>query len=193
MFELGVVEVCVEAAFFEEFGVSAFLDDVTLVHDQDKVGVLDGGQTVRHDERGLVLHKFFERLLNLDFGTRVDGRSRFVQDKHRRVGEHYAGDAEQLLLTLRNIAAVVAENGVVAVFEPRDEAVDMRRFRRRDNFFLGSGGIAERDIVADGAFFQPRVLQYHTVRQPQRFARYGRYVLALHADNAAVRVVESHK
>ena len=72
MFELRVVEIRIESAFFEQFLVRAFFYDVALVHNEDNVGVFDCGKAVRDDKRRFVLHKFFKRLLNLDFGAGVD-------------------------------------------------------------------------------------------------------------------------
>lgn len=72
MLELRVVEVGVEAAFFEELAVRALFDDVALVHDEDEVGVLYCGQAVSDDKRSLVLHKLFKCLLDFDFGTGID-------------------------------------------------------------------------------------------------------------------------
>ena len=64
MLELRVVEVEIESAFLDELLVRAFFDDVALVHNEDYVRILYGGEAVRNDERGLVLHKFFKRLLD---------------------------------------------------------------------------------------------------------------------------------
>ena len=50
MLELRVVEICIESAFFEQFVVRAFFDDVALVHNEDNVGVLDCGKAVRDDK-----------------------------------------------------------------------------------------------------------------------------------------------
>ena len=46
-----------------------------------------------------------EGLLNLQLGARVDGGRRLVENQHRRQAEHHAGDAQQLLLPLRELAA----------------------------------------------------------------------------------------
>src|ERR1035437_11173492 len=43
LFELGIVEVEVEALPGDEIVVASLLDDLALVHDQDLVGVADGG------------------------------------------------------------------------------------------------------------------------------------------------------
>jgi hypothetical protein len=45
-----VVELGVQAAGGQQFGVGAALDDPAAVDDQDLVGVADGGQAVRDDQ-----------------------------------------------------------------------------------------------------------------------------------------------
>lgn len=109
------------------------------------------------------------------------------------MGEHHARNAQQLLLPLRNIAAVALEHGVVAAFESHDEAVNVRSLRRGDDFLFGGVGLTERNVFADGAFFEPGVLQHHAVGEAERAARYARNVLALDADYAAAGVVKTHE
>jgi hypothetical protein len=53
--ELGGVEVGVGAVGGQELVVGAVFDDVAVFHDEDEVGVSDGGQTVSDDEAGAVL------------------------------------------------------------------------------------------------------------------------------------------
>ena len=93
MLELRVVEVEIESAFLDELLVRAFFDDVALVHNEDYVRILYGWEAVRNDERGLVLHKFFKRLLDFEFGAGVDGTRSLVEYEHRRVSEHDSCDA----------------------------------------------------------------------------------------------------
>src|SRR5690606_36410268 len=45
--ELELVEACVEAALAEELVVGTGLAELAVVHDEDAVGVLDGGEAVR--------------------------------------------------------------------------------------------------------------------------------------------------
>ena len=41
-FELGVIEICVESAFCQEFFVSSLFYDIAVFHNQDQIGVADG-------------------------------------------------------------------------------------------------------------------------------------------------------
>ena len=53
--EADFVEVVVDAAEGEQFVVAALFDDLTLVHDQNLVGVDDGGEAVGDNKRGAAL------------------------------------------------------------------------------------------------------------------------------------------
>ena len=62
--ELGRVEACVGAVGRDELIVTALLDDVTVLHDQDGVGVADRGQTVGDDEARAALAQGVHGLLD---------------------------------------------------------------------------------------------------------------------------------
>lgn len=70
--KLAEIKVMVEAFLREKCGVIALLNDLAVFHDEDHVGGLDGGESVRDDERGSSLHHLRERILNLELHTRVD-------------------------------------------------------------------------------------------------------------------------
>jgi hypothetical protein len=48
--KIGVVQLGVVATLSHQVVVDAFFDDVAVVHDDDAVGVLDGGQAVGDDD-----------------------------------------------------------------------------------------------------------------------------------------------
>ena len=50
----------------------ALLNDVSVTEDQDHVGVLDGGKSVRDHEAGAIFHQGVHSLLNFDFCTGVN-------------------------------------------------------------------------------------------------------------------------
>jgi len=52
--EIGVVQFGVVAALGHQVIVGAFFDDPTVIHDDDAVGILDGGQAVGDDDGRLV-------------------------------------------------------------------------------------------------------------------------------------------
>jgi len=76
--ELAIVQVAVELATCHELGVRTVLDDRTLVHNQDEVGVTDRGEPVRDHEAGTALHQAAHRLLDERLGAAVDRTRRRI-------------------------------------------------------------------------------------------------------------------
>jgi len=66
------------AASCQQLSVAALLYDVAVVHDQDEIGVSDGGEAVRDDEARPVGHEVVHGLL--DLGTKAFFHDHFWQD-----------------------------------------------------------------------------------------------------------------
>ena len=69
--KLAVVELCIESVLREQLFVRTLLGDLAVFHNENAVGVADGRESVRHDERGAPLHERVERILNLQFRSGV--------------------------------------------------------------------------------------------------------------------------
>ena len=69
--KLAVVELRIESVLREQLFVRALLGDLAVFHDENAVGVADGRESVRHDERGAPLHECIERILNFQFRSGV--------------------------------------------------------------------------------------------------------------------------
>ena len=80
--------------------MGAALNHVAVVHDENHVGVADGGEAVRDDEARAPHGQRIHGLLDEFFGAGVDGGGGFVEDEDRSVLHHGAGDGEQLALSL---------------------------------------------------------------------------------------------
>ena len=98
-FKLCVVKPAVEAVFREQLFVVALFNDVAVAHNENFIRVPDGGETVCDYKAGASLHHFVEGLLDTDFGERIDGGGRFIEDQDGRKVQHDSGDAEELLLS----------------------------------------------------------------------------------------------
>lgn len=171
----------------------SLLDDVAILHYEDNIRLADSGKAVSNDEARSALHHLREGVLNLDLGSRIYRGSSLVQDKHRRQAEHYARNAEQLLLTLGKASAVLADDRVVSLRHSLDEAVRVGSLGGGDYLLVGGVRLAHDDIVADSSGFQPGFLKHHAVAFTQAAARYIPDIAALHADGTAVYVVEAHE
>lgn len=67
------------------------------IHDDDPVGVPDGGEAVGHHEHGPSQQQTAQCLLDKGFGVVVEGRGGFVEDEYPRVADEGSGDGQALL------------------------------------------------------------------------------------------------
>ena len=148
---------------------------------------------MRHDEARAPFHHTGEGSLYLLLGTRVDRGGRFVEDKHRRQAKHHAGDGEKLLLTLGQAAAILADDGVVALGQSADEAVCVGSPCGFDHFFIRRVRTSHFDIFTDRGGFQPRILQYHAVVFAEALSGDLPNILAVYRYDAPINVVKSHE
>src|SRR5207249_11181964 len=72
--KLHAVEARVDAVAGEQLAVRSLLAQLALVQDEDAVGVLDGREPVRDDERRPPLEQLHERVLDEPLGLGVDAR-----------------------------------------------------------------------------------------------------------------------
>ena len=191
--ELAVVELGVEAALRQQGIVVALLQDAAVLHHEDDVGLPDGGKAVCHDEAGAALHHPGKGCLDTHLGAGVDGGGGLVQNQHRRQAEHHAGDAQQLLLALTDVAAVLGDDGVVALGQAADEAVGMGCLGRCHHLVEGGVRLAVGDVLPHGAGPEPGVLQHHAVAAAQGSAGHIPDVGAGHLDGTAVHIIEAHE
>uniref|UniRef100_A0A0B7K5W6 Uncharacterized protein n=1 Tax=Bionectria ochroleuca TaxID=29856 RepID=A0A0B7K5W6_BIOOC len=105
----------------QQLTVRAPLDDGPLVHDEDLVGGDDGRQPVGDDEHGAALAQLPQRRLDEGLGLGVDGAGGLVEDEDGRALEEGAGDGDALDLAARQLDAVLADGGAVALGEGVEE------------------------------------------------------------------------
>ena len=61
------------------------------------------------------LHHPVKGFLHPDFRQSIDGAGGLVQDQHRRIHQHHPGNTKKLLLALRQISAILADQSVIAL------------------------------------------------------------------------------
>ena len=145
------------------------------------------------DEAGLVPHQRPHGLLNEGFCADVHVGGGFVQDQQVGGLQHGPGNGHQLLLPLGNVHAVLGQQGVVALGQPLDHAVDVGGLGRFDHLFPGRTGVSVGDVVVNGAVEQPRVLQHHRERAPQAGTGHMVDGLAVDGDRPGLGVIEAHE
>lgn len=75
------LQACVQSAHRHQLSVGALFGNAPTLHDDDPVGMLDGGQAVRNDQGGTSLHQALQGVLYQPFGFGVQRRGGFVQDQ----------------------------------------------------------------------------------------------------------------
>ena len=70
--KLAVVQRCIKAVCREKCFMTSLFDDVTVLHYENHVRFLDGGETVGDDEGSPSLHHGFEGVLNFKLGSGID-------------------------------------------------------------------------------------------------------------------------
>ena len=146
------------------------------------------------DDKGRsALHEPAERILNLHFGSGVDGRGCLIEYEHRRMRQHDARNAEELLLPLRKISAGFAYHGIIAVRKPFDKIVGVGCRGGGDYLIFACIGPAHCDVFTDGALLQPGFLQNHAELSAQLTPGHGLGVCSVHQYPAADGVIKAHE
>src|SRR5919107_776286 len=190
---LGHVQLLVEALAAHKLVVSALLDQLSVVQDQDEVGVADRGEAVRDHERGAPDHQAFPAVQDDGLRPRVDGRRRLVQDADRGVFQKGPRDADALAFAAGELGPALAEYGLVLVRQAHDEVVGVGVSRRPDDVIHARPEPPVEDVFGYGAREQQRFLQHDADLPAQRRERQLAKVDAVEQDAASRRVVESGK
>ena len=95
---------------------------------------------------GAALREPLERELNLLLGFGVERGGGFVEEENGRVLEQGPGDGEALLLSAGKETALIADQGLVALWLRHDEVVRISRLRRGLDFFLRRIEPAKLDV-----------------------------------------------
>ena len=135
-------------------------NDATVLHHGDAVGRTNGRQPVRDDQRGAPRHQPFERAQERCLGLGIERTGGFVEDENGRVLQHGPRNRQPLPFAARERGAALAELGVVARGQTRDEVV--RLCRAGSGFDLRARGVApaDRDVLGDRPRKQERVLEH---------------------------------
>ena len=144
-------------------------------------------------EAGLALHQLQHRRLDLALRGSVHVGCGFIKNQHPGVVEHCTGDGQKLLLSLGDVAAILADDRIIAVRKTHYERVDVGLLRNADNIFQRGVLRSVGNVLVHCAPEEPCILKHHCVGRPQ--ARAGIFLLIspVHEDASAVAVVEAHQ
>ena len=107
----------------------AALDDASVVHHHDLVGLGKGRKTVGDHNGGAPRDQMLDGVLDQMLGLRVHGGSRLVKHQHAGIAEHGTGDGDTLTLAAGKAYAALAQQRVVAVGLTDDKFVGVCHVR----------------------------------------------------------------
>src|SRR5207253_78365 len=113
--------------------VRALFDQLTLVQDQNDIGMADGREAVRYHEGGAPDHKMLQRIKDdgLRFGVNRGGW--LIQDENRSVLEKGARHGDALALPAGELRAALTEQSLILMGQSHDEIVRVSRLGRLNN------------------------------------------------------------
>ena len=149
-----------------ELGAGALLNDPPAVEDGHQRGPLDRGQPVGDEDAGPGREQSVRRGHHAALRERVHARGGLVEHDHAHVTHQQAGEGDELLLPRRERRAAGTEQGVQAVRQTGDPAVQTQLHHRRLDRAPRDVG-EEGDVLGEGAREDLRTLRDHTDGTPK--------------------------
>src|SRR5258706_1778406 len=81
--------------------VTSAFNNFPIINDKNFISVTHSGETMRYDNKCLVLTETIQTLKDFVLGLRINRRGRFVQDQHPRVAEKRPPQCDPLPLPIR--------------------------------------------------------------------------------------------
>ena len=192
--DLGFKDLAVDRVRLKQVVMRVKCVDLSVVHHDDAVRVLDGRDALGVDDLRRVRDLLAEGALDFRFGRGVAGAGGVVQDQDLRGLKERSRDAEPLALSAGDIRAALLDHGLIAVRHACgvfDELVRAGEVRRMAAFFLRGVILAPAQIVEHRAGEERVLLQDDGDGVAER-----RQVVIAHVDAAdlhaaGVRVVEA--
>ena len=131
------VESEVDSSLLEQLGVGSGLCYCSALYHCNAVGVVDGGETVSDHDARPALPGLVQSLLYYLLALCVQGRGGLVQEEDFGVPHQSTGDGNALLLAPRQLGALAAHVGAVALQE--EESVSLLASYRPSSTYLRQG------------------------------------------------------
>src|SRR5579863_1440239 len=191
LFVLELVEAVVDAALGEQFLMGALFAEAAFVEDEDAVGVLNGAETMRDDERCAADEQTVERFADQEFGLRVNAGSCFVENEEARIVCEGAREIDELPLADAERGAAFVDGGGDAFGQRGDEVGQADFVASAENRFAIDARRAEPNIGLDRAAEEERILKDDAEHAAQVLNIDFADVDAVEEDLTALDVVET--
>ena len=139
--------------------MAALFADAAFLEYIDMVGLFDGAQAMRNDDRRSAFEKLGHGLMQFVFGFGIESRGSFVEYHDFRVCYDHAGDRHSLPLPARQAHALSADDGVKSLGQFVDSAFQLSNLKGFPEFAI-IDRFAECQIRSNRVIKQNRMLQY---------------------------------
>ena len=173
--------------------MTAALGYITVVQNNDAVGVAHGRKTMGNNQNGAVFHQIINGLLHDFFRFVIERRSRFVQNQNRRIFNKRPCDSDSLLLSARNQNAALADLCIQALIECADKFVETGSFKHFFQTLFRNIGAAEQNIFSDGAAKQEVILKNNGNIATQTLQIDVADIRAVNGNRAVVHIIKARQ
>src|SRR5713101_5551189 len=191
--ELGVVEPGIHPFMSDQRLVGPVFDDMSVVHDNDSIDAMDGGEAMRNDDRRPPFREIVQCLTNLDLGLRVDIGCGLIEHDDRRVLQDHTGYRYTLPLSDGELDAALSDPGIVPVRKSHDKVMRTGHLRRRLNLVLPGHEVTVQNILSHRAIEQEWLL----LNQPDLTSKKGQRqfadIVPIDGDGSLRHIVKPHQ
>ncbi len=131
-----------------------------FVHDENAIGALNGGETVRYDERCAPGDHAVQSFPNAQLGFRIHAGGGFIQDENPRIMRQRARKPDKLLLTGGEAIASFTNRRIKLLRQLTDEVEQVYLFGRHADLLSPDLFRAQPDVRSDGAGEEIRILKH---------------------------------
>ena len=171
----------------------SLLNDISVLHHQDQICILNGRKSVGDNKAGPSLHQVIHSLLDLHFCSCINGRCGLIQNQDLIVCQDRSCNGKQLLLPLRNITGLLIQDHLIAAGLLHDKVVDMGRFCCCDHLFIRCVQSSVADIFHNGSGKQPSVLQHHSEHLTEIAAVEVPDIMSVNLDASSIYIIKTHQ
>src|SRR5712692_2145902 len=156
---LELVEAVVNATLREKFLMRTLLAQAPFVEDEDAIGVLNGAEAVRNDERGASREQAVQRFADLQLGFGIHAGGGFVENQEAWIVRQGARKINELALTDGEGGAALIDTRGGAVGEGANEIAEANFVESAFDREVVNARRAEADVGLNRSGEKKRILQ----------------------------------
>src|SRR5579884_869047 len=140
----------------------ALLNDAPLAHHNDFVNLAQRAETVRYRQYCASAYQGVQRIHDLGFRFNIQVGRRLVENQYWRIAQDGTRDGKTLLLSSREVAALLAHYRVISIRQSSDHFMNVGFDRSCYDLFQRCSWTTNLNVFTYGAFKEDGILQHQT-------------------------------